>query len=329
MQEVRFVKRGDLRTDGDLEVATALGLEEFCICPIATIEDSLGLVIVDNIFTGKNITAEDAHLLEMIVSHATTSLKAAQLKESLKRNVESLKATYRKLKANEERMMKAERLAISGELTSSVIHEIRNPLVSIGGFARNLHRSASLSMEDREKLEIIMNEALRLEKYLENLQSRVSELNLEESDLNQVLEDNCQLLNLDLRERRVKLLTSFAPDLPKCMLDVVKIHEVFLNILQNSLEAIGQNGTITVKTYLNSNKVFAEISDDGAGITRSHIGKIFTPFFTTKKEGSGLGLAMAHSIIKNHGGNISVTSTKDEGTTFTVSFPVVAVSKSE
>jgi two-component system sensor histidine kinase HydH len=226
-------------------------------------------------------------------------------------------------------MMKAERLAISGELTSSVIHEIRNPLVSIGGFARNLYRSASLSHHDRDKLEIIMNEALRLEKYLENLQSKVSELNLEETDLNQVLEDNCQLLNPDLGERKVKLRKSFAPDLPRCMLDVVKIHEVFLNILQNSLEAIGHNGTITVRTYQNSNKVVADISDDGSGIARSDIGKIFTPFFTTKKEGSGLGLAMAHSIIKNHGGNISVTSTRNKGTTFSVSFPIAAVSKKE
>jgi signal transduction histidine kinase len=153
-------------------------------------EDSLGLLLVDNIFTGKAITAEDAHLLEMIVSHATTSLRAAQLKESLKKNVESLKATYRKLKAYEERIMKAERLAISGELTSSVIHEIKNPLVAIGGFARNLYQSKDITGDDREKLEIIMNEALRLERYLEGLQSKVSELRLEEGDLNQVLEDN-------------------------------------------------------------------------------------------------------------------------------------------
>ncbi|UCF05533.1 MAG: GHKL domain-containing protein [bacterium] len=324
MREVLFIKKGDLVRSDDLHVASALGLEDFCLCPIATVEDSLGLIIVDNIFTGKAITAEDAHLLDMIVSHATTSLRAAQLKESLKKNVESLKITYRKLKASEERMMKAERLAVSGELTSSVIHEIRNPLVAIGGFARNLWHSANLTPGDRSKLEIIMNEALRLERYLEQLQSKVSELKLEEGDINQVLEDNCQLLQKDFEDHNITLLRSFAPDLPSCSFDVVKIHEVFLNILQNSIEAIGEDGTVQVKTWKDSKRVFIEISDDGKGIAQDQINKIFTPFFTTKEKGSGLGLAFAHRIIKDHGGNVSVSSAVGEGTSFVVALPVAA-----
>jgi len=321
MQEVHFIRSEDLKSETDREVASTLGLEYFCACPIATIEDNLGMIIVDNIFTGKDITAEDAHLLEMIVSHATTSLRAAQLKESLKKNVESLKATYRKLKASEERMMQAERLAISGELTSSVIHEIKNPLVAIGGFARNLWHAGHLSSGDRDKLEIIMNEALRLEKYLEQLQSRVSKLKLETGDINQVIEDNCQLLQGDFNEREITVLKSLAPDLPGVRFDVVKIHEVFINLLQNSIEAIGSKGTIRIKTWRERGKVRIRITDDGAGITKEQMNKIFSPFFTTKENGSGLGLAFAHRIIKDHGGNVSVSSTEGKGTSFTVSLP--------
>jgi signal transduction histidine kinase len=321
MQEVHFIRSEDLKSETDREVASTLGLEYFCACPIATIEDNLGMIIVDNIFTGKDITAEDAHLLEMVVSHATTSLRAAQLKESLKKNVESLKATYRKLKASEERMMQAERLAISGELTSSVIHEIKNPLVAIGGFARNLWHAGHLSSSDRDKLEIIMNEALRLEKYLEQLQSRVSKLKLETGDINQVIEDNCQLLQGDFNEREITILKSLAPDLPGVSFDIVKIHEVFLNLLQNSIEAIGGKGTIRIKTWKERGKVRIRITDDGAGITKEQMNKIFSPFFTTKEDGSGLGLAFAHRIIMDHGGNISVSSTEGKGTSFTVSLP--------
>lgn len=323
MDEIRFIKKGDLSSETDVAIATALGLEDFCICPVATAEGSLGLIIVDNIFTGKEITAEDAHLLEMIVSHATTSLRAAQLKESLNKNVESLKATYRKLRANEERMMRAERLAISGELTAAVIHEIKNPLVSIGGFARSLCKSSHLGAADREKLEIILNEAIRLEAFLENMQSRVSKLKLEESDINQILENNCQLMRNDFKERNIKLLASLAPNLPNCMLDVVKIHEVFLNILQNSIEAVGKNGILWVKTWRAGDSVHVEISDNGVGITKEQMNRIFTPFFTTKENGSGLGLTFAHRIIKDHGGNVSVTSSKGEGASFHVSFPAV------
>lgn len=325
MREVRFIRKEDLVTDADLDVAGTLGLENFCTCPIATVEDSLGLLIVDNIFTGQEITAEDAHLLEMVVSHATTSLRAAQLKESLTKNVESLKATYRKLKANEERMMKAERLAISGELTSSVIHEIRNPLVSIGGFARNLQHSPNLSGADRDKLEIIINEALRLEQYLENLQSRVSKLKLEKSDINRLIEDNVALMQHDLEERNIQLLRSLSPKLPKTMIDVVKMHEVFLNLLQNSMEAIREEGTVRVRTWHEDDRIFIEIADSGAGIPDSEMGKIFTPFFTTKENGSGLGLAFAHRIIKDHGGNITVSSGEGEGATFLVTLPLVRV----
>ena len=328
MHEVRFVKRSDLRTESDLMVADALGLEEFCTCPIATVDDSLGLLIVDNIFTGAEISAEDAQLLEMIVSHATTSLRAAQLKESLKKNIDSLKSTYRKLRANEERMMKAERLAISGELTSSVLHEIKNPLVSIGGFARNLVNSGNITGKDREKLDIIVNETMRLERYLDNLQSEVDQLKLEIGDINQVLEDNCNLLSEDLRERNISLEKSLSPNVARCAFDVVKIHEVFLNILQNGIEAIGSGGTIRIETSQEDSSVVVEIFDTGTGISQEHINRIFTPFFTTKEEGSGLGLAFAHRIIQDHGGSISVKSTEGEGTIFRVSLPVAAAMSS-
>ncbi len=324
MQEVRFVEKSELRSESDIRVAEALGLEEFCTCPIATVEDSLGLIIVDNIFTGAEISAEDAQLLEMIVSHATTSLRAAQLKESLNKNIDSLKSTYRKLRANEERMMKAERLAISGELTSSVLHEIKNPLVSIGGFARNLINSESITGRDREKLEIIVNETMRLERYLDNLQSEVHHLALEIGDVNQILEDNCNLISEDLRERNIRLQKSLSPNIARCAFDIVKINEVFLNILQNGIEAIGSDGTIRIETKQEDSLVVVEIFDNGRGIAQEHINRIFTPFFTTKDEGSGLGLAFAHRIIQDHGGNISVQSTEGEGTTFRISLPVAA-----
>jgi signal transduction histidine kinase len=324
MDEIRFIVKEDLKSQTDIEIASALGLEEFCVSPIATIEDRLGLIIVDNIFTGKEVTAEDAHLLEMVVSHATTSLRAAQLKESLKRNVESLKATYRKLKANEERILRAERLAISGELTSSVLHEIKNPLVAIGGFARNLAQKGKFAEGDREKIEIIKNEAERLERYLADLQSSMSRLKLEDGDMNQIIEDVCELLQNDFVEREIELRRTLSPGMPECSVDQVKIHEVFLNIFQNSLEAVGKKGVISVTTWMDKDfdQVNVEISDSGQGISKSELGRIFTPFYTTKENGSGLGLAFVHRIINDHGGTISVTSSKGKGATFLVSLPV-------
>lgn len=323
MNEVRFISGRDLKSEGDREIASALGLEDFCIIPIATIEDKLGLLIVDNIFTGKEVTAEDAHLLEMVVSHATTSLRAAQLKESLGKNVESLKATHRKLRANEERMLRAERLAISGELTSSVLHEIKNPLVAIGGFARNLWENGKFDEKDREKVEIIMNEAQRLENYLGSLQSNVSRLKIEDSDINQIVDDACQLMQNDFSERDIELRKSLKPGLPGCRIDQVKLHEAFLNILTNASEAIGKEGRVVIKTWTDDSEglLHVEITDNGGGIPKEKISRIFIPFYTTKESGSGLGLAFVHRIVRDHGGDISVTSKMGKGTTFIITLP--------
>ena len=120
------------------------------------------------------------------------------------------------------------------------------------------------------------------------------------------------------------LQKSLSPNIARCAFDVVKINEVFLNILQNGIEAIGSDGTIRIETSQENSLVIIEIFDTGSGISQEHINRIFTPFFTTKEEGSGLGLAFAHRIIQDHGGSISVKSAEGEGTTFRISLPVAA-----
>ncbi|MCD6379089.1 ATP-binding protein, partial [bacterium] len=216
------------------------------------------------------------------------------------------------------RMMKAERLAISGEMTSSVLHEIKNPLVSVGGFARSLYKSHDLTDKDREKVEVIMKESLRLEQYLTNLQSSVDEIRLREGDINQVIRDICQLLSSEIEERKIKLRKDLDPELSECNFDEVKMHEVLLNIIQNSIEAVDENGNIQISTWQDETKIFVELADDGEGIQGDRLKRIFSPFYTTKEKGSGLGLAFVHRIIKDHGGNISVTSSKGMGATFVI-----------
>jgi signal transduction histidine kinase len=102
----------------------------------------------------------------------------------------------------------------------------------------------------------------------------------------------------------------------------VKIHEVFINIIQNSIEAVDGGGIIRIQTSLDTERIRIEFYDNGSGISHDNISRIFTPFFTTKEQGSGLGLAFAHRIIKDHGGNITVTSSEGEGTTFVITLPV-------
>jgi signal transduction histidine kinase len=127
----------------------------------------------------------------------------------------------------------------------------------------------------------------------------------------------------DFSERNIELRKSLEPGLPGCRVDQVKLHEAFLNILTNASEAIGKDGRVVVKTWKDGSEglLHVEMTDNAGGIPKEMISRIFIPFFTTKESGSGLGLAFVHRIVRDHGGNISVTSKMGTGTTFIITLP--------
>jgi len=200
------------------------------------------------------------------------------------------------LKQIRERLAGAERMAALGEVAAKVAHEIRNPLVSIGGFAQRLENKLDGNL--KEYATIIAREVRRLENILRDILGFVREvrLSIRSVDINALVRNVLSLVESEIAERRIVVESSFG-EIPHVQLDSDRIKEAFLNIVNNSLQAVGTHGKISVKTYPANGNVVVEIGDSGTGIAEKDLPFIFDPFYTTKPMGTGLGLAITRRII--------------------------------
>ena len=233
----------------------------------------------------------------------------------------------------QEQLKEADRLASIGEMAAGLAHEINNPLGIIMGYTGILLKETAEDDPRRADLEIIYKNAEACKKIVEDLLkfSRKTETKPQQTDINLLITDVIDFLSYKFEEKDVVVHRELDPSLPEIMVDAEKIRQVFINMLLNAYQAVGDGGQIWLRTYLNGeNRVIIELEDNGCGIPPEHRGRIFEPFFTTKEpgEGTGLGLSVSYGIIKEHGGEIIVNSTPGEGTIFIIELPVLEV-KSE
>ncbi|WP_449245295.1 GAF domain-containing protein [Desulfobacca acetoxidans] len=225
----------------------------------------------------------------------------------------------------QEKLLQNERLAILGRMAAHISHEIKNPLMVIGGFARQVRENLDGSPEKNlEKLQIIIDEIRRLEDFLLEVgrYGKFSEPHLVVGDLNVLIQEVCRFLDPILEEKRVRLKLDLDPKLPTFAFDPEHLRQVFLNLAKNSLEAMEHSGTLTFASRTVPGHILVEISDTGVGIPPEALAKIFQPFFSTKPRGSGLGLAISQQIMAAHQGEIQIASEPGRGTRVTLSFQV-------
>ena len=231
------------------------------------------------------------------------------------------------LHRTQEELLHKEKLASMGQLAAGVAHEINNPLGSILLFADTLYHEAGEDDERREDLRIIVQETLRCKKIVSDLLNfaRQQDVLAQESDVHDILKEAISNVSHQPGFNRVRVATAFASDLPPIQADPSQLLQVFVNLLNNSVDAMPQGGTITLKTRrIDPETVEIVVADTGCGIPEENLGKMFTPFFTTKPvgKGTGLGLSIVYGIIKMHRGQIVVKSEVSRGTTFIVTLPV-------
>ncbi len=221
-----------------------------------------------------------------------------------------------------ERLANSERMAALGEVAAKVAHEIRNPLVSVGGFAQRLERKLSGNL--KEYATIIINEVQRLEDILRDILGFVRQVRLArtEVNINELLKETVSLVETEAADRDISVETDFS-DVPEILVDPDRIKESLLNIVKNAIQAVVTQGMISVKTYTWGNDVVIEIKDTGPGIDNKDMPFIFDPFYTTKPSGTGLGLAITRRIIEEHNGRIRVESNPGEGTMITIYLPTI------
>ena len=221
-------------------------------------------------------------------------------------------------------LVETESLAAVGRAVFEVAHDMKAPLMSIGGFATQLSRALEKEDPKQRKLEVIISETARLEAMVREMLDfgRPTELQFKSTDLNVLAGDVIEAVRPVAERARIALGTDLDPVLCALMLDGPKIKQVILNLVMNAMEAGAAGGHVVVKTAANQHTANLFVIDDGSGIAPEDAEKIFEPFFTKKKKGTGLGLSIVKKIVEAHGGGISSQSNREKGVTFTVRFPI-------
>lgn len=224
----------------------------------------------------------------------------------------------------QDEMKRKEKLVALGHLAAGVAHEIRNPLSSIKGLAKYFAERAPAGGEAHQLAQVMAKEADRLNRVVSELLELVkpTHLALQAVDLNTLINHSLQLVSQDANSREIQLRFTANDMLPEIQADPDRLTQVLLNLYLNAIQAIGQHGVISVTASESGAGVKISVTDSGKGIAADQLEAIFTPYFTTKADGTGLGLAVVHNIVEQHGGTIQVASQEGEGATFTLWLPV-------
>ena len=281
----------------------------------------IGVILVDNLFNQNPISEEDLRFLTMFSNQAGMAIENARLYRNLEEMHEELKET-------QSLLVHHEKMAALGELSNTIAHEIKNPLVSIGGFARRLHRTVTGEGPEKRYTQTIMVEVARIEKILDDIlqythkDSPVSKA----CDLQAILENSLSMISDEYNTERLQVVKEFSPDLPKVMGDDRQLKQAFSNLFINACQAMNGDGTLSIRAYLASRNgtshLRVEVKDTGNGIDPERLDNIFNPFYSTKESSLGMGLAIVHKIVTSHGGQIEVDNRPGDGATFIVTFPI-------
>jgi signal transduction histidine kinase len=259
-------------------------------------------------------TAEAAGLLARVVSAALARV----------REVDRARFAERRLRDAEAQLRHADKLIAVGERGMYVAQEIRNPIAAISGLAKRLARDTEEGSEKREYLDIILRETERLERVLgEQLSlAQMTRPRLRLQSLNALVQEALEGQSEELVRRRVRLLKRLAPDLPSLLLDEDKIRQVLANVLQYALTSVPAGGRVRVETRAGGGMVQAEIAHDGPKVPGESLDRLFVPFSATRRYGSGVGLAVAYQVVREHGGEIRARSEGDWSSIVTIYLPV-------
>ncbi|MEK6729460.1 MAG: ATP-binding protein [Planctomycetota bacterium] len=294
-----------------------VGADEFVCVPLIAREEAIGVICVDNHYSKKPITEDQVQMLVTVASRAALAIENAEAYKSLEEKIKQLEEA-------QERLIRSERLAVIGNMAAYIAHEIRNPLVTIGGFARTISRISRQDNHVRQSTEIIIEEVNRLEKILANITDFGKPLKPVKGvfQVNDLLENTCSLMGPYFKNSNIQLIKKFNESAPPVTMDSTQMKQVFVNLMKNAVESMLDGGTLILETTPDDKYVRINVTDTGKGIPAETIQRVFEPFFTTKADGTGIGLAVSKKIVDEHGGSILVKSSGHSGTTFSVYLPI-------
>ncbi len=312
----------------DEDFIRLLGTDSFALVPLIYRGIPLGVLLADNFINRKPIHDEDVEQLITFANHASLAIENSHLYKSLEGKVEELSNAYNELQENRDKLIRYERLSAVGEVAAKVTHEIRNPMVVIGGFARRILKKDHDGELNRNYVKIIVEEIGRMENILTDILyfAKPAVPKCDTVDINRIVRNSIEVLSFETEENNISIEEHLDPNLPMLFIDENQVRRVLINLIQNAIQAMPDGGTITFSTTNEEDQwVIIETADTGVGISDDDMDKLFDAFFSSKSTGSGLGLTVSAQIINNHGGTIEVQKREPKGTIFKIKLPVKAL----
>ncbi len=326
-QEIFLIKPGEKFADLCPQLDNLADPAGFVAVPIATDNLDFGVLIADNFVTKKPVSEDDILSLETFANTAATAFENVGLHNQLRAKLEELKHAHDLLRENQSYLVQHERLADIGKLATTVTHEIKTPLITIGAYTRRLLNTFGTDKFSKEYLEVILHEVDRLEKISSEILDYSKEIRLEitSCDLCGIINEILKILGEKLEDYKIRVKTKFHDRQVPIRADANRIRQVIYNLLQNAMDAMKlEGGKLTITTHTEANYTVFEIEDTGEGILKEAQEKLFTPFYSTKAKGSGLGLPVSKKIIDDHGGYIKVETERGKGSKFSVYLPGIS-----
>jgi signal transduction histidine kinase len=300
----------------------------FWIIPLLShLRRPLGVILLDNFLTKKELSVEEVKALEIFALEISLALERGITYEELEGKVETLEEANVKLKEHHELITKLRAEAQIGDMVLQLTHSFKNPVIAIAGLARILKKKIQPDLPIYRHTNAILEEAVRLEKTLRDFVAYAKTkylLDASKIDVNKVVGLIYQEKKSAGRQQDVNIHLSLSEDLPPVFGNEYQIYTCIENIVNNSIEAMPDGGELYIATKTQNGSIAIEVFDTGPGISEEVMRNLFTPFFTTKSVGSGLGLYTSKEIIEKMGGKISLHCVKDRGCTVTLSLPLTA-----
>jgi signal transduction histidine kinase len=313
-KEKRFSKKYD--------VMSGFKTRSLICVPLKLRDKSIGAIQVLNKKNQEPFTEADLEILISLSQQIAVAMENAKLYHRLQ---EKFELTAQELKAAQEQLLRSERLAAMGNLVNGIAHEIRNPIMTIGGFALRIRESAWENNGLQKYTDIILSETRRLENLVKKVNEflEVQSASIRPEKIEPVIRDVLEEFRPRAERQGVQIDAPVDIDIPMIDMDRQQIGAALSNIFENALEAMNHGGKIELYLEVMDNQFLKIVlKDTGSGIGEEELDSVYDPFVTSKASGIGLGLTMVYQIIKNHGGEIEISSKKTEGTTVTILLPL-------
>lgn len=291
----------------------------FAAVPLVARETTIGMIVVDNPDSLREISSDNLHFLQLFANQAGMAIENSML-------YNRIEDAHLNLKDARERLLHGERLAAIGEMAANLAHELKNPLITIGGFAGRLLKSLPAETREHNYADTIVSEVCRLEKMLAEILafSRKPTICFNSCDLKEIIQDCLSNCTTAFEDQNISISLSIGSGPWIVSGDAHQLKQVILNLILNSCDAMQEGGQLALKLEkapFGGKFVVITVEDTGGGIPKDMLSQIFNPFFTTKHHGTGLGLAIANRIILNHFGSIEAHNS-GRGAVFTILLPL-------